>query len=86
MNINTSGIKEVLRKIRKKDPVLFRAIQKKIDQIAELSRADIEHFKNLRGDLSSYKRVHVGKHFILMFKVEEYVLIFDRFDHHDGAY
>jgi len=85
MNIDTTRIQDTLRKFKRKDPALFRAIQKKVNQIAELDKVAIQHFKNLRGDLSNYKRVHVGS-FILMFKVEGDTIIFDRFRHHDEAY
>ena len=78
-------IDDLLEKLKKKDPVLFRALQKKIIQIAELDGATLQHFKNLRGDLKDYKRVHVDS-FVLLFKVEEEVIIFAKFCHHDEAY
>ncbi len=81
MNIDTSGIEKLLRKLKQKDPALFRAVQRKIDQIAKLDRETINHFKNL----SNYKRVHVGS-FVLFFKIEGNTIIFDKLRHHDGAY
>ena len=86
MKIDTSGIEKLLGKLKQKDPALFRAVQKKINQIAELDEATVMHFKNLRKDLSDYKRVHVKKSFILMFKIEGDTIIFDKFRHHDNAY
>ena len=85
MNIDISLIEEVLQKLKRKDPALFRTVQKKINQIASLDKASIQHFKNLRGNLKDYKRVHVGS-FVLMFKVVEDTIIFARFMHHDDAY
>lgn len=85
MNIDTSRIEKVLRKLKQKDPALFRVVQSKINQIALLEHAAIMHFKNLRGDLSEYKRSHVGS-FVLIFKIEGNTIIFDRFIHHDEAY
>lgn len=85
MNIDTTTIDKLLEKLKRKDPVLFAAVQKKIIQISELDSADIQHFKNLRGNLCDYKRVHVGR-FVLMFKVEGDTIIFDRLRHHDDAY
>jgi mRNA-degrading endonuclease RelE of RelBE toxin-antitoxin system len=85
MNIDTTTINKSLEKLKRKDPVLFAAVQKKIIQISELNAADIHHFKNLRGNLGDYKRVHVGS-FVLMFKVEGDIVIFDKFMHHDDAY
>ena len=85
MNIDTSRIENILRKLKQKDPVLFRAVQRKINQIALLDHTAINHFKNLRGDMSNYKRVHVGS-FVLIFKAEKDTIIFDRLTHHDEAY
>ena len=85
MNIDTSRIQDTLTKLKRKDLALFRAVQKKINQIAGLDESAIKHFKNLRGNLKDFKRVHVGS-FVLMFKVEKDTVIFDRFRHHDEAY
>ncbi|MBU0760810.1 MAG: hypothetical protein KJ858_03910 [Nanoarchaeota archaeon] len=44
--------------------------------------------KNLRYDLSEFKRVHIEKHFVLTFKVsirDNFILFVD-FDHHDNIY
>lgn len=85
MNININLIKDSLDKIKRRDPALFQAVQKKINQIASLDKSIIAHFKNLRADLKDYKRVHVGS-FVLMFKVEGDALIFAKLCHHDEAY
>ncbi len=85
MKIDVSPIKETLRKTKKKDPALFKAVQKKINQIAELNAEEIQHFKNLRKPLNGYKRVHVKNH-VPMFKLVGNTIIFGRFAHHDEAY
>jgi len=85
MNIDTTRIQDTLTRLKRKDLALFRAVQKKINQIAGLDERAIKHFKNLRGNLKDFKRVHVGS-FVLMFKVEKDTVIFDRFRHHDEAY
>ena len=85
MNIDTTGLQDTLAKLKRKDLALFRAVQKKINQLARLDESAINHFKNLRGNLRDYKRVHVGS-FVLIFKVEKDTIIFDRFMHHDEAY
>ena len=86
MNIDTSKIDKILQKLRYKDPILFKRIQKKITQIARLDKFSIEnHFKNLRHDLSDFKRVQIGG-FILFFRIKENTIIFGRFKHHDKAY
>jgi len=85
MRIDTSEIEKLLRKLKQKDPALFEAVQRKINQIAQLDRKTINHFKNLRGNMSNYKRVHIGS-FVLMFKVENDIIIFGKLRHHDEAY
>jgi len=85
MNIDTTGIDKILRKLKAKDPTLFKAVQRKIFQISQLDYNEIMHFKNLKYGLSVFKRIHVGS-FVLMFKVEEDVIIFAKFIHHDKAY
>lgn len=86
MNVDISDqLKGTLRRLKKKNPALFRQVQKKINQIASLDETTIHHFKNLRGDLSKYKRVKVGS-FVLFFRLEGDIIIFDRLIHHDKAY
>ncbi len=85
MNIDITGIQDTLKKLKRKNPALFRAVQRKINQISRLDKAAVNHFKNLRGNLGDYKRVHVGS-FVLMFKIEGDTIIFDRLRHHDEAY
>ena len=85
MNIDTTLIDDILDKLRKKDFTLFRTVQKKICQIASLDITAIQHFKNLRGNLKNYKRVHIGS-FVLIFKLEGDTIIFAKFCHHDDAY
>ncbi|MBN2127065.1 MAG: hypothetical protein JW703_01575 [Candidatus Diapherotrites archaeon] len=85
MKIDVSALEDTLKKLKKKDISLFNALQKKIIQIAELDKQTIHHFKNLRKPLNEFKRVHIGS-YVLMFKVEEDTVIFDKFVHHDEAY
>ncbi len=85
MKIDASALKSTLKKLKKKDLFLFKALQKKIIQIAELDKQTINHFKNLKKPLNEFKRVHVGS-YVLIFKVEENVVIFDKFIHSDKAY
>jgi len=81
-------LKAVLGKAAKRNPELTWAVFKKIEQITQLNdETTIDHFKNMRHDLSDYKRVHVGS-FVLFFKVyrKEKFILFDRLEHHDDAY
>ena len=85
MDIDISKIKRALDKLRKKDTILFKAVQNKINQIASLDKTSIQHFKNLKYGLSNYKRVHIGS-FVLIFNIHNNVLIFESLLHHDQAY
>lgn len=85
MNIDTSKIEQTIRKLSKKDPVLFQALTNKIWQISNLDETGIKHLKNLKGELSHLKRVHVGS-FVLTFQIKGENIIFENFVHHDWAY
>ena len=58
-----------LKKLFKKDKLRYEIIIKKIEQIVNQDEFTINHYKNLRHDLSDYKRVHIDKSFVLLFKV-----------------
>ncbi len=80
-------LKVVLAKLSKKDPARASIVYKKIEQIVSCDEKAIEHFKNLRHDLSEYKRTHIGS-FVLLFKVTKSKrhILFDRLKHHDDVY
>jgi len=81
-------LKETLRAIAKKDKKTAEIISKKIRQITNSDQSTIDHYKNLRYELKDYKRVHVAKSFVLLFKVfkKEKHILFDKFGHHDEIY
>ncbi|MFH0954762.1 MAG: addiction module toxin RelE [Candidatus Micrarchaeota archaeon] len=81
-------LKDAVRLLAKRDPAMADAINKKIRQIIASDDATIDHYKNLKHDLSEYKRVHIARNFVLLFKVskKEKFILFDRFDHHDNIY
>ena len=83
--IITDALAKQIDKLARKDKILALAIRKKIAQVISGDISFFEHFKNLRGDLKDYKRVHVGS-FVLIFKIEKATIIFDKFRHHDEAY
>jgi mRNA-degrading endonuclease RelE of RelBE toxin-antitoxin system len=78
-------LQDKLRKLSKKDKALYEQVIKKIEEV--LSCESIDHYKNLKHDLSDSKRVHIG-HFVLIFRFEESssTLFFDELEHHDNAY
>ena len=79
------SLEKILDKLGRKDRALAIAVRKKIQQIINSDIAGIEHFKNLRHDLSELKRVRIGS-FVLVFRFKEGTIIFEDFDHHDRIY
>ena len=81
-------LKETLEKISKKHKSLYEATLKKMEEIISRDSQTIDYYKNLRHDLSDFKRVHVYKHYVLFFKVnkEKNSIYFQKLRHHDEAY
>ena len=75
----------ILLKLEKKDKQLCENLVNKINEV--LNSPDVEHYKNLKHELSDYKRVHIG-HFVLVFRYDKMnnVVYFTDFDHHDKIY
>jgi YafQ family addiction module toxin component len=73
-----------LNKINKKNKKLFETIINKMREIKE----NPLHYKPLRYDMKGYRRVHIMKSFVLIFKVDRKgkMIIFEDFDHHDRIY
>lgn len=63
-------------------------INKKIKEIINNDNNSIDRYKNLKYDLKNLKRVHIDKHFVLIFEVdkEKNFILFLNFDHHDKVY
>ena len=81
-------LEETLDKLFKKDRKRYEAIMKKAEEIASRDLATIEFYKNLMHGKKEYKRVHIDRSFVLLFKVfkEEKFILFDKFGHHDDVY
>jgi mRNA-degrading endonuclease RelE of RelBE toxin-antitoxin system len=76
----------ILKKLSKKDKSLSLMLLNKIHEI--LNSQEVEHYKNLRSPLEKYKRVHISKRYVLIFrhyKKEEFIL-FRYFEHRDYIY
>jgi len=71
-------------KIAKRDPDLFEAIAKKVDQVLNYPY----HFKPLRKPLQGKRRAHIGKSFVLVYSIDEASkeVWLEDFDHHDKIY
>ncbi|MEK6974359.1 MAG: type II toxin-antitoxin system mRNA interferase toxin, RelE/StbE family [Nanoarchaeota archaeon] len=70
-----------IKKLKKKDKVLFEQIQKKLIDIVE----NPEHYKPLRNILAGYRRIHFGS-FVLIYTIDGKVIRIISLDHHDKAY
>jgi len=78
------SLRIIIKKIKKKDQILFWSIQKKIFQI--INSQNINHYKNLKKPLQKYKRVHIKKSFVLLFYLKEDIIHFYDLKHHDQVY
>lgn len=73
---------------KNKNSELFNALTNKMEEICSQDNETINHYKNLRYDLSDCKRVHLMKSFVLIFKVDfkNNEILFLEVVHHDDAY
>ena len=73
-----------LDKLRKKNFKQVEIILKKAEEILE----NPQRYKNLRAPLNSWKRVHIDKHFVLLFSVDEHsnTVTLEDYNHHDKIY
>ncbi len=77
---------QILKKLFKKDKKRYEIVWKKINEI--INSSDIEHYKNLKFPMNEFKRAHIDKSFILIFKYDktnDKVNFYD-LDHHDKIY
>lgn len=77
-----------IKKLVKKDWERVRMINRKIREIINNDSETIKRYKNLKNNLSDFKRVHIDNSFVLTFKVDvanNFILFVD-FDHHDNIY
>ncbi|MBR9706805.1 MAG: addiction module toxin RelE [Candidatus Diapherotrites archaeon] len=84
----TDQLRDTIKKLKKKDPKRVEILKKKIKEVVNHDHDTISHYKNLQHDLKEFKRVHVDRSFVLVFKVfeNENFALFDRLEHHDKVY
>jgi mRNA-degrading endonuclease RelE of RelBE toxin-antitoxin system len=73
-----------LSKLKKKDPIHYSKVRKKMDSIM----AEPTHsYKFLTNDMKGINRVHLG-HFVLVFVIDHKnkIVSFEDYDHHDKIY
>ncbi len=80
----SEDIVKIMKKLKKRDPVQYKAFCKKRDEILE----NPQHYKNLRHDLSDKRRIHVYSSFVLVYAVDIHTMTvrFLDYDHHDKIY
>jgi YafQ family addiction module toxin component len=70
-----------MKKLKKKDKVLFEQIQKKLIDLVQ----NPDHYKPLKNILAGYRRIHFGS-FVLIYKIEGDLIRIISLDHHDQSY
>ena len=75
---------KVFEKLAKKNPKQLDIIFKKTEEILE----NPHRYKNLRAPLNKWKRVHIDKHYVLTYSIDEVnkKVILEDYDHHDSIY
>ena len=78
------GLEKTFKKLAKKNRVQVEIVFKKVEEIL----TNPHRYKNLRIPLNDWKRVHVDKHFVLLFSVDEESksVTLEDYDHHDNIY
>jgi mRNA-degrading endonuclease RelE of RelBE toxin-antitoxin system len=83
-DLYSEEITKKLAKLKKKDPVEYSQVRKKMDSIL----ADPHHsYKFLHHDMKGLNRVQLG-HFVLVFSIDHVkkTISFEDYDHHDFIY
>jgi len=70
-----------LKKLKKKDLLLFQRLIKKIKELKQ----NPEHYKPLKNILKGNRRAHLGP-FVIIFEVKEDMITIHYVKHHDVAY
>ena len=71
-------------KLAKKNKKQLEIILNKAEEIIQ----NPHRYKNLRAPMNHLKRVHIDKHFVLVFSVDEETktVTLEDYDHHDNIY
>ena len=73
--------KKQLKKLKKKDRLLFIRLTKKIKEISE----NPEHYKPLKNELEGNRRAHLDP-FVIVFETEKNLIKIHYVKHHNKAY
>jgi len=76
---------KIFKKLYKKNLKQLQIINKKI---YEIRMNPYNKYKFLRKPLQTFNRVHIDKHFVLIFKIKHKEKVVDvyYYDHHDNVY
>ena len=79
---------DILKKLKQRDTAQFEIIRKKIQEILSVLELNPDHYKPLSHSMKGFKRVHIYKSFVLIFKVDAQnkIIWFEDYDHHDNMY
>tara|TARA_Y100000310_G_C20687111_1_gene819761 strand:- start:88 stop:360 length:273 start_codon:yes stop_codon:yes gene_type:complete len=79
-----SELDKKFAKLAKRNKKQFDIIMKK----AKEASYNPHHYKNLRKPLQHWKRIHIDKHFVLTFSVDDNskTITLEDYDHHDKIY
>lgn len=79
-----TGVDKIFAKLAKRNPKQLEIISKKLEKILE----DPYRFKPLRSDMKNYREVHIDKHFVLVYSVDDIrkVVILKDYDHHENIF
>lgn len=77
----SSQFEKSIKKLKKKDKILFNQIQKKLIDIVQ----NPERYKTLGNVFAGYRRLHFGS-YVLIYKIEKNVIRIISLDYHDKAY
>ncbi len=72
---------KIAKKLKKKDLVLFKRLESKINEILERP----QHYKPLKSKMKGLRSVHVGS-FVVILEINNKYVKFVTFKHHDKAY
>jgi len=77
-------LESTLKKLAKKNKKQVGIILSKVEEILE----NPHRYKNLRAPLNNWKRVHIDRHFVLVFSIDEEnrSITLEDYSHHDDIY
>ncbi len=78
------SVEKIFFKLVKRNPKQLDIIEKKLEEILR----NPHRYKNLRAPLQDFKRVHIDRHFVLIFSIDEENkrVILEDYEHHDRVY